>query len=162
MTTNKIAYGGSTTIPCTLASLASSATVGWGSANVDNTGNLYDDALVTIVVKTSSSSLANDKACYIYVYGSEDGTVYNASSAENVGTNASVTVDNPTNMKGVIVLACPAISTTYRTVFSIAQFFGGAMPRRWGFVLVNYTGQNLDSTAGNFQTTYSGINYTDS
>jgi hypothetical protein len=134
--------------------------VGQGSAVVDNTSNLFDDALLTIAVKTSSSALANDKACYIYIYGSEDGTNYSASSAEAVGTNASVTIDSPSNMKGPVVLSCPAVSVTYRTVISVASFFGGVLPLKWGFVLQNFTGQALDATEGNHQKTYTGVTYT--
>lgn len=159
-TTDSIKYNTSTAITCTLASLASSATAGRSCAAVDNTANLYVDALVTVAVKTSASALANDKACYIYVYGSEDATAYNGSSAEAEGTDVAVTFDSPTNLKGPIVLSCPAVSTTYKTVFSVAQFFGGNLPRKWGFVLQNYTGQALDATEGSHQKTYTGIQYT--
>lgn len=160
MTTDNIAYGTSTAITCTLASLASSATVGRGCAAVDNGTNKFDDALLTIAVKTSASALANDKCCYIYLYGSEDTTTFDGSSAEAVGTNAGVTVDSPTNLKGPFVLSCPASSTTYRKVIAVASAFGGVMPVKWGFVLVNYTGQALDSTEGNHQKTYTGVTYT--
>lgn len=150
-------YRASTAITCTLASLASSATVGQGCLAIDNSSNLYDDVMLTLAVKTSASALANDKACYLYLFGSEDGTVYNASSAEAVGTNAGVTVASPTNMKQFIIY-CPAVSTTYRAVVSVSQALG-FMPRKWGFVLVNFTGQALDSSEGNHQKTYSGINF---
>lgn len=160
MTTDKLAYGSSTAITCTLASLASSSSAGRGSAAVDNSSNLFDDALVTVSIKTSASALANDKACYIYVYGSEDGTLYSGSSAEAEGSDAAVTLDSPTNLKGPIVLACPASATTYRQVFSVAQFFGGVLPKKWGLVVQNYTGQALDATEGNHQKTYTGITWT--
>jgi len=159
MAVTKITYGTSTSITCTLASLASSSTAGRGCTAVDNTSNLYDDALLTVSVKTSASALANDKACYIHIFGSEDGTVYNASSGESVGTDGAVTLASPSNMRP-FVLSCPASATTYRAVISIASFFGGVMPRKWGFVLQNYTGQNLDSTEGNHQKTYTGVTYT--
>lgn len=161
MTTDNIAYAASTAITCTLASLASSATAGRSSAAVDNTTNKYDDAMVTVAVKTSASALANDKAVYVYVYGSEDGTNFNGSSAEAEGTDVAVTLDSPTNLKGPVVISCPAISTTYNTVIgSIAAFFGGIMPRKWGLVIQNYTGQALDATEGSHIKTYTGITYT--
>lgn len=159
-TTDKIAYGTSTAITCTVASLASSATAGRGSAAVDNSSNLFDDALVTCAFKTSSSALANDKTVYVYVYGSEDGTIYSGSTAEAEGTDAAVTLDAPTNLRGPIPIACPAVSQTYRAVFSIAQFFGGVLPKKWGLVVQNYTGQALDSTGGNHTMQYTGITYT--
>lgn len=162
-TTDNIQYATSTAITCTLASLASSSTAGRGCAAVDNTTNKYDDAMLTVAVKTSASALANDKACYGYLYGSEDGTVYSGSSAEAQGTDAAMTLDSPTNMKGPYVLACPASSTTYRLVIgSVAAAFGGVLPRKWGFMWQNYTGQALDSTEGNHQKTYTGITYVNS
>jgi hypothetical protein len=160
MAVQKITYGTSTAITCTLASLASSSSAGRSCAAIDNGTDLFDDALLTIGVRTSASALANDKACYVWIFGSEDGTNYGASSSEAVGTNVAVTLSAPSNMRGPFVISCPAISTTYRVVIPVASFFGGDMPRKWGFVLQNFTGQALDSTEGNHQKTYTGITYT--
>ena len=160
MATVNVKYGTSTAITCTLASLASSSTAGRTCTVVDNSSNLFDDVLLTIAVKTSASALANDKACYVYLFGSGDGTVYNASSAEAVGADAASSPDVPTNMRGPFIISCPAVSTTYRIVISVAQAFGGVLPKKWGFVLRNFTGQALDSTEGNHQKTYTGITYT--
>lgn len=155
-----ITYGTSTAIACTLLSLGSSASAGRGSANVNNAVDLFDDAMLTIAVKTAAGVLANDKACYVYIYGSEDGTIYNGSSAEAEGTDIAVTLDSPSNLKGPFVIACPASSVTYRLlVGSIAALFGGVMPRRWGFVVRNFTGQALDATETNHTKTYTGIRY---
>ena len=158
-TTDTIVYANAATITCTLASLASSATAGRGCTAVDNSSNNYIDALLTIAVKTSSSALANDKACYVYIFGSGQDVVYTGSSAEAEGTDAAVTIDSPTNLLGPYKIECPASSTTYRANIPIAAFFGGIMPYKWGYVLRNYTGQNLDSTAGNFTSSYTGIKY---
>jgi len=158
LTTDNIAYGSTTAVTCTITSLASSATAGRGSAVIDNSTTLYDDALLTVSVKTSATTLANDKAVYVYVYGSEDGTTYNASSAEAVGTNAAVTLDSPTNLKGPLTISCPAVSVTYRGVWSVAQLFGGVMPRKWGIVVQNYTGQTLDASIGS--ASFTGITFT--
>lgn len=161
-TTDKIAYGTSTGLTCTLASLASSATVGRQCTIVDNTSNLYDDALVTIGVKTSASALANDKTVYVYVSGSEDGTNYDADDAAVGATDAAYTINSASNLKGPVAISAPSTSKTYFKTFSIAQFFGGVMPRKWTLVIVNYTGQALDSTEGNHTKSYTGITYTNS
>ncbi len=158
LTTDNIAYGSTTAITCTITSLTSSATAGRGAAVIDNSTTLYDDALLTVIVKTSATTLANDKAIYVYVYGSEDGTTYNSSSAEAVGTNAAVTLDAPTNLKGPFTISCPAVSVTYRGVWSVAQMFGGVMPRKWGIVVQNYTGQTLDASIGS--ASFTGITFT--
>lgn len=161
MAVTKITYATSTAITCTLASLASSASAGRSCVAVDNTSNLYDDAMLYIAVKTSSSTIGSDKACYVYIYGSEDGTNFNGSSSEAEGTDVAVTFDSPTNLRGPFVIACPASSVTYKLVVgSIAQVFGGILPRKWGFVLQNFTNQALDSTEGNHTKTYTGITYT--
>jgi hypothetical protein len=160
MTATKTNFGISTAIPnFTLAGLNSSSTAGRGSAVIDNTSNLFESIMVTIGVKTTGT-LANDKCCYIYVYGSEDGTNYNASSAEAVGTDVAVTPDVPTNMSPPVILYCPVgAGATYRTVFDVVKVLG-FIPRKWGIVLRNYTGQALDSTESNHQKTYTGIGTT--
>lgn len=160
-TTDKISYATSAAITCTLASLASSSTAGRSCASVDNSANLYDDAILTIAVKTSASALANDKACYVYIYGSGQDGIFNGSSAEAEGTDVGVTLDSPTNLKGPFILACAASAVTYRLVIgSVAACFGGVMPYKWGFVIQNFTGQALDSSEGNHTKDFTGISYT--
>lgn len=159
MTTDKIAYGSDTAITCTLTSLASSASAGRGSTAVSNATNLYDDVILTIQVTTGSSTLANDLACYVYLYGAGASSIYGGSGAEAEGTDIAVTLDSPTNLLGPFVLSCPASSVAYRLVVgSVASVFGGVMPYSWGFVLQNYTGQAL-AASGN-AASYTGVTYT--
>lgn len=155
-TTDNIAYGTSTAI--TITAPASSATAGQCCAAVDNTSNKYVDALVMVQVVQPNSAMANDKGYYIYIYGSEDGTNYNISTNEmaSPGTNAACTPDVPTNLLGPLFLSTITQNKTYTAVFTIAQFFGGVMPRKWGIVLRNYSGQ----TATTLTVTYTGITYT--
>jgi hypothetical protein len=157
-TTDKISYGTSTAI--TITAPASSATAGQCGTAVDNGTNFYDDALVTVQVVFPNSATANDKGYYIYVYGSEDGTNYNISTNEmaSPGTNAACTPDVPTNLLGPLFMSTISQNKTYTTVFSVAQFFGGVMPRKWGIVLRNYSGQ----TATTLTCSYTGIYYTNS
>lgn len=159
MATVKINYATSGTITFTLGELASSTTIGRSSTSIDNGTNLYDDVLVYIAVKTSGTTLGMDKSVYVYVYGSEDGTNFD-SGAEAVGSDIGITFSNPTILKGPVVLAAPGTSQTYKKVFSISPFFGGRMPRKWGLVAKNFTGQSLDPTETNFTKTYTGITYT--
>jgi hypothetical protein len=161
-TTDKISYASNATITCTLASLVTtSAGSARGSASVDNSANLYVDAILTIAVKLGSTGLGADKACYVYLYGAGQDGIYSGSSAEVEGTDAAVTIDSPTNLKGPFVIACPAVSTTYRLIVgSVASVFGGILPYKWGFVLQNSTGTTLDATEGNHTKDYTGIYYT--
>jgi hypothetical protein len=158
--TVNVAYAASASITCSLASLASSSTVGRQSTAVDNTSNKYDDAIVTIGVKTSASALANDKTVYVYVAATEDGTNYDSDDAAVGATDAGYTINSPSNLKLAAAIYCPTSSKTYRKVFSVAGTLGGVMPPKWVLVVVNYTGQALDSTEGNHQKTYTGVTYT--
>lgn len=158
-TTDKIAYAASTSITCTLNSLANSTTAGRGSAAVINSTNLYDDAMLSIAVTTGSSGLAAPNCCYVYIYGGTADSNYLGSGAEAEGTDIAVTLDVPTNLIGPFVLNAPATSTLYRLVIgSIAALFGGVMPCGWGFVLQNQTGAAL-AASGN-AAVYTGITYT--
>lgn len=160
MTTTKIAYGTSTALTITLNSLASSSTVGRQATVIDNGTNLYDDALVTTIVSTSASALASPNAVYVYVSGSEDGTNYDQDSAVMGATDAGYTIDatTATNLRAAAIINCSTSSKVYNKVFSVAQLFGGVMPRKWTVVVVNNTGQALLSSGNSMS--YSGITYT--
>lgn len=160
MAITKITYANSTTIDCTLASLANSSTLGRGSIVVDNSGNNYDDALLQIAIKASGTTLGGDKVVYVFLYGSEDGSNYNAASSEAVGADVSININQPSNLKGPIVISAQGTNQTFGGVYAVASFFGGTLPRKWGFVLRNATGQNLDPTESSHRKTYTGITYT--
>lgn len=151
MSTVKALYGSNNqAITCTLTSLANASGsngAGQSSAAVDNTTNLFLDALVMVKIKTSSSALANDKAVYIYAYGTSDGGSDYTDGAP--GTNTSFTATNPPNVKLIGVINAVSTSTTYvGGPFSVASAFGGVLPDHWGIFVVNYTGQTLDGTVG--------------
>lgn len=159
-TTDKIAYGTSTAIPCTISGLATSTTAGRQSDVVDNSSNLFDDALLTIVISTGASTPKNGAAAYVYLFGSEDGTLFDSDDAQPGASDAAYTVNAASNLRfGVI--AMPTASKTYTKTFSVASFFGGLMPRKWGFVVVAdiYSTGNTGATDGS---SYTGITYTNS
>lgn len=159
MAVTKITYGTSTAITCTLASLADSATVGRQSTVVDNTSNLYDDALLFIQVKTAGT-LATPFAVYVYIFGSEDGTNYIADDGVIGATDAAYTVNAASNLKGPFIINTPVTAKIYATTVSVASCFGGIMPRKWGFVVVNDSGAALSATEGDHLKSYTGITYT--
>ena len=154
----KTAFGTSTAMTITLASLASSATAGRESTVVDNTTNKFIDALVYVQCKLQTGTPANDKAIYVYAYGSEDGTNYTDNAT---GSDAALTQRVPTNLILIGRIECPdSGALTYKGVFSVAQAFGGFLPRKWGVVVRNYTGVTLSATGGDHAVTYTGIYYT--
>lgn len=151
MTTTKISYvadNQSINFSTGLNSLASSSTAGYQSDVIDNTSNLDLDALVMVKAKTSSSALANDKAVYWWVAGSADGGTTFTDGVASTG-HASFTRTDPPNLVLLGALNCPSSSTVYTGgPWSVAQAFGGVMPEKWALVCVNFTGQNLDASAG--------------
>lgn len=159
MTTVNIAYGTSTAITCSLTGLAHSATAGRQCTVIDNTSNKFDDALVTVGVATNASTPAADKACYVYFFGSEDGTLFDNDDAQPGATDAAYTLNAASNLRGPGVISCPTASKTYYKVFSVASFFGGRMPRKWGYVVANVTNNAL-ATGTNPNQSYTGITYT--
>jgi hypothetical protein len=159
MASIKLAYDSSAALTITLASLASSATAGRESTAIDNTSNLGEDALVFVKVKLQAGTPANDKAIYVYAYGSEDGTNYTDPAT---GTDAAITLRDPTNLRLIGVINTPdSGALTYKSnPFSVAAAFGGILPRKWGIVIRNYTGIAFDATAGNHSITYTGVFHT--
>ena len=140
----------------TLASLASSATAGRESTFVENTTNRYLDALVVAKFALTTGTPANDKAIYLFAYGSiDDGTTYPDTVT---GTDAAITMVDPTNLRLIGVINAVAQSTTYTGgPFSVATAFGGVLPERWGIVVRNFTGIALTATEANHAVRYQGI-----
>lgn len=158
MAATSITYGTSTAITCSLASLANSTTVGRQCTVVDNSSNKFDDALLTLAIKTGTVS--TPISLNVYIFGSEDGTTFDSDDALVGATDAAYTVNAASNLRGPVVMNCPTSAKVYTKIISIASFFGGVMPRKWGFVVVNNSGGNLDSTEGNHTKSYTGITET--
>jgi len=141
------------TITITTDSLAASVTVGRASTVIDNSSNLYLDALLSGVLVTSSSALANSKSAYIFAYAQLDSTPHYTDGVS--GSDAGFTRTDPPNLPFVAQVNLPATNTTYRFgPYSIAVAFGGVLPDHWGIVVFNDTGQNFN-TGTSF--TYQGV-----
>jgi hypothetical protein len=146
MASVKSAYGTSNqAITCTITSLGN--TDQRQSTAVDNTSNLWLDALVFIQVKSASSSTSATGSVNLYAYGTADGgTLYTDTAT---GTDGSITLTSPPNMRLIGVVNVVANSTTYNAgPFSVAQAFGGILPDHWGVVVENVSGASLDSSVG--------------
>ena len=147
----KSKYGTATSITCTINSLASSSTAGRESTAVDNTTNLYLDALVTVKLVYPNLAPANDKAVYIWAYGWDE-TNYTGGCT---GSDAAYTRDDPTVLRLIGVVPTPTQNKTYYGgPFSVAAAFGGILPSKWGIVVQNYSGQTLSTGC---TATYVGI-----
>ena len=154
-TTNQSKYGtNGQAITCTVASLGNtSARV---ATAIDNTSNLFLDALVFLKLKTGASGVASTGQINVYAIGMVDGgTTY----TENAGsTDAAVTLTSPPNARLIGVINAVANATTYYGgPFSVAQAFGGNLPDHWSIIVENQTGAALDSTPGNHFIKYQGV-----
>lgn len=140
-------------ITCTLASLADGSAR--SSAVIDNTSNLFLDALVQVKVKSNASGVASTGWVEIYAYGTVDGgTTY----PEGAGTDTGVTLTVPPNVRLIGVLNVVATSTTYASEpMSVAAAFGGVLPDHWGIIIVNHSSAALDATEGNHSKLYQGV-----
>lgn len=144
-------YGTSTALTWTLNSLATDANllIGRASTVIDNTSDLGIDALVGGQFVSHSVAPTTGKQIEVWAYGSYDGTNYNAGAT---GTDAALTV---TAVRKALMRCLTIIPTDTATSsnytwgpFSIAQAFGGVMPRKWGLFAVHNMGQILNA-AGN-------------
>jgi hypothetical protein len=113
---------------------------------------------VVVQVKLQSGSPSGDKAVYVYAYGSEDGTNYGDNAT---GSDAAITLRSPSNLRPLGVILCPdSGALTYKSQpMSLADAFGGTVPRKWGIVVQNATGVTLSATGGDHAARYSGLSY---
>jgi hypothetical protein len=157
MSTRNIQFATSAAATITLASLANASAR--ECAVIDNGTNKYIDAMLTLAIKLATGTPAGDKAIYVYFYGSEDGSIYGDNAT---GSDAALTMRSPSNLRGPFVISTPDLGAlTYKTVIpSVASFFGGVLPRKWGFVVENRSGLALDATEANHTKSYSGVTET--
>lgn len=161
-TTFKPSFTSYTGIVCSIDGLTSSSTVGRASTVIDNSTNLYQDALIAGYVKTASGSIGTGPTVYIYAYADVDATPHYTESI--TGTDAGFTRTDPSNLKLVgLVNVNVAATDYYFGPFSVAAAFGGILPKKWGIFVANVTGLALAGSAG--QNTicligYTGVNQT--
>ncbi len=141
-------------ITVTLAALANA---GARASNVvDNSANLFLDALLFMTIKSGASGTSAAGAVNVYAYATADGGTNYTEGA--TGSDAGFTLVVPTNLKLIAVINVVANATSYKAgPFSVAQAFGGVLPDHWGIVVQNSTGGGLDATEGNHLKVYQGV-----
>ena len=137
----------------TIASLANNACR--SSVAIDNSTNLFLDALVSVKIKSAAASTSATGYVNIYAYGSTDtGTTY----AENGGLDSAITLTSPPNVRLIGSLNVVANAVTYISEpMSVAAAFGGALPQYWGIMIENKTAATLDATGGSHYAQYQGV-----
>lgn len=163
-----IEYSSNTTITMDLSALASSSTfvAGRESTQIDNTTNLYVDALVQgkYICGTTPTLPCELR---VYVWGAHTSLATTAIDTLD-GTDSAETLTNTTVLANALVLARVAgvlVNTTNITYniapFSVAALFGGVMPKFWGLYVAHNQTAALKTDANNTnQFSFNGITYT--
>ena len=165
MATATINYSANTTITMDLSSLASSSTwvAGRESSEIDNTTNKYVDALVQGKVKVGTTPTANT-SINVYVWGADTSLATTAIDVLD-GTDSAETLTNTgvlysaLKLGAVINVLVNTSDVTYNIApFSVAQLFGGVMPKFWGLFVAHNTGVNLNASNANLFS-FNGIKF---
>jgi hypothetical protein len=167
MATQTINYGSTTAITMDLANLGSSATwvAGRESTEVDNTTNKFVDAIVQGSISVGTTPTANT-VINVFVYASDTSlattpidVIDGVDSAETI-TNTGVLYSMFRIGAAINVLVNTSDIAYPVAPFSIAQLFGGIMPKYWGLFVAHNTGVNLRNNAVNTNSfDYVGIKY---
>ena len=148
-------FGSATAFTITNANLASSATAGWQSNAIENSTNLYDDALVITDFAAVNTAPANSKAVFLFAFAILDtaGSLYTSTGdAAPGGTEATLTFPDVSTLPIVAprlgVIPYPVQNKAINAgPFSVAACFGGTLPKKWGVLMLNYSGMTLNVTA---------------
>ena len=158
MTTATILHDAATTDTITLASLASDTNL---VAGREGTAVSHEDAEIDSLVGgkvTTGTSPTASRQIEVWAYGSYDGTSYSGGAS---GSDANLTPQEKTLLRLLTII--PTVNTSNQAYtwgpFSMAQAFGGSLPRKTGVFIVHNTGVNLNSTAGNHEVKRTPIKY---
>ena len=149
----KIAYGDSSALTITLASLATSAdhTTGRESTAIDNTTNKYLDYLLAGKITLGTTPTAG-KEIRIYAVGlSEDATWpdgFTGLDAAKTWTTASIR-DAVGKLAAIMQTPATSDQTQWFGPISVAALFGGVLPKKFIVFVTHDTAVALNATAGN-------------
>ena len=161
-------YSANTAITFDISSLATSSTfvAGRESTQIDNTTNMYVDAMVTCDGILGHASTAPTIGQYIglWCWGADTSLATTAIDTLD-GTDSAETLSHESVLRSLKFVAAPAVTvataalTYHIQPFSVAQLFGGILPKFWGLYLAhNHTGALAAAQSGIWA--YSGITYT--
>src|SRR5882724_4770262 len=101
------AFGSATAFTITNANLTASATAGWQSNAIDNSANLFDDALVLTDFAAVNTAPAGSKAVFLYAFAIIDtaGSLYTSTGdGAPSGAEGTLTFPNITTLPVVAPL----------------------------------------------------------
>lgn len=167
-TVTNITYSSNTAITFDISGLSPSTTfvAGQESTEINNTSNLYVDALVNVKGITGHASTAPTigQVIRLYLWGADTSLATTAISVLD-GVDSAETLPHVSVLNSLILVREAAVTVAtagllyYMMPFSVASFFGGVLPKFWGLYLThNHTGALAASQASLFS--YNGITYT--
>lgn len=124
---------------------------GWQTDIVDNTTELADEVDVSGFFKTASSGLTAGRPIELWAYGSLDDagaypdTLTGAGQAAKTLTSLEIKLSGALARLGTITTNAAA-SQVYPFKFALAANGFGFVPRKYGFWIVQGTGNNLASS----------------
>lgn len=127
------------------------------SVAVDNTTDLFLDALVQLKIDTADvGAPAGDMNALVYAYGTaDDGTTYSGGASGLDAAYGGVAGQLITNCKLLGIVSVDAQNEVFESdLMSIASAFGGIVPAKWGIIVMNQVGQALGANSAAF---YQGI-----
>lgn len=166
MAITTVNYSANTAITMDLANLGSSTTflAGRESNQIDNTTNNYMDALVSGSISVGTTPTAT-KTISVWVWGS-DTSLATAPIDVLDGTDSAETLSNAGVLYSLRLLAAvlvPVATSDFAYQIlptSVAERFGGVMPKFWGLYVAHDTGVNLRNNAVNTNSfKFVGIKY---
>ena len=151
-----LAYGAYTAMTVTnLQSLASSATAGWRSAQVDNQTSVKAiDYEIVVKLTTANTAPANDKAAYVYLVPAtttDGGTTWliadQGTATLPTTSEGTTTIAAPNSLKLLGVLPYATAAMTMQSVFNVSAAMGGqSMPDGFSLIIINFTGAALSTS----------------
>lgn len=139
------AFDNPATLTFTLNGLSNGSTQYSTVVSSTSTATHFLDALViaSCYIATTPSS---EEAVFFYAYGTVDGSNYTDAVT---GTDAALTTGTR-NARSLGILSMTSPNVIMRGgPWSVAQAFGGVLPRSWGVIAVNRTGTYLSNANTN-------------
>lgn len=156
--TASILHGAATTDTMTLASLASDTSL---VAGREGAAVGHEDAEIDSIVGgkvTTGTGPTTARQIEVWAYGSYDGTSFSGGAT---GNDANLTPQEKSLLRLLTII--PTVATSDKTYtwgpFSMAQAFGGTLPRKTGIYIVHNTGVALNASGGNHEVKRTPVNY---
>ena len=155
-TTLAQSFGTSTAMTLNATAWAQAVTISSNAVSVAGLSPVADDILITVTGTVPNSTLADQFAVNVWIAISEDGTHYTNNDQYSGTNNTQATLRSPTNFLGPFAINCTQNVAFYGVIPSLRAICGGTLPRAFGIILENQTGQTLTAPAA----TYTPINWT--